>query len=206
MNNRFDQEATRWDQEERRVKMAVDIAEAMSGALQLGPDRDLLDFGAGTGLVSLKLQPHVRRVFAFDTSAGMLRALGDKVAQNHVSNVELVQGTPGESSPKFPTVDIIVSSMALHHVRDISAIARAFKSALRPNGQLAIADLDPEGGQFHAEHADVMHDGFHHDHLRDIFATAGFVDIAFREACSIEKPIADGTARQFTVFLMTARS
>jgi ubiquinone/menaquinone biosynthesis C-methylase UbiE len=206
MNNRFDQEATRWDQEERRVKMAAAIADAMSGALQLGPNRDLLDFGAGTGLVSLRLQPLVRKVYAFDTSAGMLQALGDKLAQNHVGNVELVQGTSGESSPKLPTVDIVVSSMALHHVRDIPAIARAFKSALRPNGQLAIADLDPEGGLFHAEHGDVMHDGFDHDRLKDIFAAAGFVDIAFREACAIEKPAADGTARQFTIFLMTARS
>ncbi len=206
MNNRFDQEASRWDQEERRVKMAMAIADAMSGALQLGPDRDLLDFGAGTGLVSLKLQPHVRKVFAFDTSAGMLRTLGEKLAQNHIGNVELVQGTSGESSPKLPTVDIIVSSMALHHVRDTAALARAFKSALRPNGQVAIADLDPEGGQFHAEHADVMHDGFDHDQLRETFSAAGFRDIAFHEACTIEKPSADGSLRTFTIFLMTARS
>jgi ubiquinone/menaquinone biosynthesis C-methylase UbiE len=205
MNNRFDQEASQWDQQDRRVKVAAGIVDAMSSVLQLGPDRDLLDFGAGTGLVSLKLQPHVRKVFAFDTSAGMLRALGDKVAQGHIGNVELVQGAPGESSPRLPAVDIIVSSMALHHVRDIPAIARAFKSALRSGGQLAIADLDPEGGQFHAEHGDVMHDGFDHDRLREIFAAAGFGDIAFREACAIEKPIADGSSRRFTIFLMTAR-
>jgi len=108
MNNRFDQEASQWDQQERRVKMAAGIADAMSGVLQLGPDRDLLDFGAGTGLVSLKLQPHVRKVFAFDTSAGMLRTLGDKLAQERIGNVELVQGEPGESSPRLPAVDVIV--------------------------------------------------------------------------------------------------
>jgi len=205
MTSRFDQEASQWDQQDRRVKMAADIADAMSGVLQLGPDRDLLDFGAGTGLVSLKLRPHVRKVFAFDTSAGMLRALGDKLAQEHIGNVELVQGAPGESSPRLPGVDVIVSSMALHHVRDIPAIARAFKSALRSGGQLAIADLDPEGGQFHAEHDDVLHDGFDHNRLREIFAAEGFVDISFREACAIEKPIADGSLRRFSIFLMTAR-
>lgn len=188
------------------MKLAAAIADAMSGALQLGPDRDLLDFGAGTGLVSLKLQPHVRKVFAFDTSAGMLRALGDKLAQDSIANVELVQGVPGESSPKLPMVDIIVSSMALHHVGDIPAVARAFKSALRPGGQLAVADLDPESGLFHAAHGDVMHNGFDHDRLKDMFAAEGFADIAFREACAIEKPIEDGTSRRFTIFLMTARS
>lgn len=206
MDNHFDQEATRWDQEERRVKMATAIADAMAGALQLGPDLDLLDFGAGTGLVSLKLHPQVRKVLAFDTSAGMLRALADKLAKEHIDNVEPIQGAAGDSAPKLPMVDVIVSSMALHHVRDIPALARAFKSALRPNGQLAIADLDPEGGQFHAEHGDVMHDGFDHDQLRALFAAAGFVDIAFRQACTVEKPSADGTSRQFKIFLMTARS
>jgi len=206
MDNRFDREASQWDQQERRVKMAADIAQAMSRALRLGPDRDLLDFGAGTGLVTLKLRPHVRKVFAFDTSAGMLRALGDKLAQDRIGNVELVQGTPGESSPRLPTVDVIVSSMALHHVRDIAAMARAFRSALRSGGQLAVADLDPEGGQFHTEHDDVMHDGFDHDQLRETFAAAGFADIVFGEATAVEKPVADGSSRRFTVFLMTARA
>jgi ubiquinone/menaquinone biosynthesis C-methylase UbiE len=176
----------------------------MSRSLRLGQDRDLLDFGAGTGLVSLKLQPLVRKVFAFDTSAGMLRALGDKVAQAGIHNLELVQGAADESSPRLPTVDIIVSSMALHHVRDISAIARAFKSALRPGGQLAVADLDPDGGKFHGGQADVMHDGFDHEWLRKIFAAAGFSNIAFSEACVAEKPTVDGGLGRFPIFLMTA--
>jgi ubiquinone/menaquinone biosynthesis C-methylase UbiE len=204
MDNRFDQEASRWDQEQRRVQMAADIAAAMSRSLRLGPDRDLLDFGAGTGLVSLKLQSRVRKIFAFDTSAGMLRALGDKLAQAGIVNVELVQGTADDSSPRLPTVDVIVSSMALHHVRDIPAVARAFKSALCPGGQLAIADLEPEGGRFHPEHADVMHDGFAHDPLKEIFASAGFRDIAFSEACVVEKPTADGSMGRFPIFLLTA--
>jgi ubiquinone/menaquinone biosynthesis C-methylase UbiE len=63
MENRFDQLASQWDQQASRVKMATEIAEEMCRALRLVPDRDLLDFGAGTGLVTLRLQPHVRKVF-----------------------------------------------------------------------------------------------------------------------------------------------
>ena len=206
MNNRFDQEASQWDQQEPRVKMAVAIAEAMSRSVRLGSDRDLLDFGTGTGLIALRLHPHVRKVFAFDTSVGMLRALGDKLSQNGITNVELVQGVPSETMPKLPTVDIIVSSMALHHVRDTLGLARAFKTALRQGGQLAIADLDPEGGLFHADHTDVMHDGFDRRELTGILVTAGFSDIEFGEAYVIEKPIADGTLRPFTIFLVTAQA
>jgi ubiquinone/menaquinone biosynthesis C-methylase UbiE len=205
MENRFDQQASQWDQQASRVKMATDIAEAMARALRLGPDQDLLDFGAGTGLVTLKLQPKVRKVFAFDTSAGMLQALRDKLAQNRIDNVEVLQGAP-ETTPVLPAVDIIVSSMTLHHVHDISGLAHAFKTALRPGGQLAIADLDLDGGLFHAEHADVLHNGFHRGELGEILTAAGFSAVQFRDATVIEKPGADGVVRPFTVFLVTAQS
>ncbi len=185
--------------------MAVAIAEAMSRSLRLGLDRDLLDFGTGTGLIALRLQPHVRKVFAFDTSAGMLRALGDKLTQRNITNVELVQGMPGETMPKLPEVDVIVSSMALHHVRDTLGLARAFKTALRRGGQLAIADLDPEGGLFHPDHTDVMHHGFDRQELAATLVAAGFSEIVFGDAYVMEKPIADGTLRPFTIFLVTAQ-
>jgi SAM-dependent methyltransferase len=205
MDNRFDQQASQWDQQDSRVKMAADIAEAMARVLRLGLDRDLLDFGAGTGLVTLKLQPLIRKVFAFDTSAGMLRALQDKLAQRRISNVEVIQATAGEDQPQFPSVDIIVSSMTLHHVRDVPGLVRAFKAALRPGGQLAIADLDLDGGLFHTEPADVLHNGFDRGDLGGILAAAGFSAVEFRDATVVEKPGADGVVRRFTVFLVTAQ-
>ena len=85
MDNRFDQQASQWDQQASRVKMAADIAEAMARALRLGSDRDLLDFGAGTGLVTLRFQPQVRKVFAFDTSVGMLRTLQEAFGDRDVA-------------------------------------------------------------------------------------------------------------------------
>ena len=87
MNNRFDQEASQWDQQDRRVKMAAGIADAMSGVLQLGPARDLLDFGAGTGLVSLKLQPRCPEIDQHDAVLHRLVeiALGQRLGR-HVNS------------------------------------------------------------------------------------------------------------------------
>ena len=95
--------------------------------------------------------------------------------------------------------------MTLHHVRDIPGIARAFKAALRPGGQLALADLDLDGGLFHAEPADVLHNGFDRGQLGEILAAAGFSGVGFRHATVIEKAGADGVVRPFSVFLLTAR-
>ncbi len=205
MSNRFDQQAGQWDQQDARVKMATEIAQAMVQTLRLSRDRDLLDFGAGTGLVTLKLQPRVRKVYAFDTSTGMLQALQDKLVHNRIDNVELLAGAP-DTTPVLPTVDVIVSSMTLHHVRDIPAMVRACRAALRPGGQLAIADLDLDGGLFHAEHADVMHNGFDRKDLGTILVDAGFSAVDFRDATTITKPGADGVIRPFSVFLATAQA
>jgi 2-polyprenyl-3-methyl-5-hydroxy-6-metoxy-1,4-benzoquinol methylase len=169
--------------------------------LRLTSELELLDFGAGTGLVVLQLAPHVRKVIAYDTSPGMLKVLQGKLGSN--TNVEPMQGTPGQAEPRLPTVDVVVSAMALHHVADIAGVARAFKAALRPGGQLAVADLDPEGGAFHADRRDVMHDGFEREALAGIFAEAGFQAVACHDACTIIKPAADGRLRPFTIFLLT---
>jgi SAM-dependent methyltransferase len=102
-------------------------------------------------------------------------------------------------------VDIIVSSMTLHHVRDVPGLVRSFKVALRPGGKLAIADLDLDGGLFHAEHADVLHNGFDRGKLGTILTTAGFSAVEFRDATVIERFGADGIVRPFNVFLVTAQ-
>lgn len=82
---------------------------------------------------------------------------------------------------------------------------RSQRNAASAKGQLAIADLDPEGGLFHPDHTDVMHDGFDRKELAGILVAAGFVDIEFGDAYVLEKPIADGTLRPFTIFLVTAQ-
>jgi SAM-dependent methyltransferase len=134
----------------------------------------------------------------------MLRALQDKLVQGRIDNVEVMAGAP-ESTPVLPAVDIIVSSMTLHHVRDIPGLARAFRAALRPGGQLALADLDLDGGLFHTEHADVLHNGFDRTELGGMLAAAGFSAVEFRDATVIDKPGADGVVRPFSIFLAIAQ-
>lgn len=203
MSNRFDLEAASWDANEPRRMLSQGVAEVMLRSLELESGHELLDFGAGTGLVALRLRPYVRRVFAFDTSEGMLSSLKEKLARSQYTNVEVLMGSPS-GMPTLPNVDVIVSSMTLHHIADIAALARTFRAALRPGGQIAVADLDPEGGLFHGKQADVMHDGFERDELGRIFSDAGFVGVKFEDAYRLERPIADGTTRSFMIFLMTA--
>jgi 2-polyprenyl-3-methyl-5-hydroxy-6-metoxy-1,4-benzoquinol methylase len=46
----FDKEATTWDENTARVKLANDIAAVISDEILLISNMDVLDFGCGTGL------------------------------------------------------------------------------------------------------------------------------------------------------------
>ncbi len=113
----FDKEAAQWDANPGRVKLAHDVADAMIKEVHPTKEMDALDFGCGTGLVTLKLQPLVRSVTGMDSSRGMLGVLESKVADQGSVNVrtqflDLEQG--GKVEGKY---HLIVSSMTLHMCR-----------------------------------------------------------------------------------------
>lgn len=200
----FDQAAKGWDQDPQRVRMAEGIAGAMIRHLRLNADQVLLDYGAGTGLISLKLRPYVGKVVAVDNSQGMLNALAEKLAKQKIGTVEVCHGSVEDADFRLPAADVIASSMALHHIQDTRAVARAFWEALRPGGQLAIADLDEEDGTFHSGPGAARHHGFNRQAFQNIFAGAGFEDIRFHDAYVRVRPLENGKEKTFTIFLMTA--
>jgi len=197
--NRFDKEAATWDEKPRRVQLARSVADEIARRIPLSRERDVLDFGCGTGLLTLALQPLVRRVTGADTSAGMLDVLRAKVRELGLANVATIlleEGAP----PSFPPdrSDLVVSSMALHHVEDLAQLFRAFHAHLHPHGQVALADLDCEDGTFHEDPRDVFHLGFDRDEIEALLADAGFVDLAVTTAAVTHK-----NGRDYPVFLVT---
>jgi len=83
----FDKEAAAWNIPPR-VKLAEDVADAIMQHMLLKSDMDILDFGCGTGLLSLALRSRVRSVTGVDSSQGMLDVFNEKVTRGGVSNVK----------------------------------------------------------------------------------------------------------------------
>lgn len=79
-SNLFDQRAAGWDNNPGRVALARAVVAAIRDAVPLRPDMRVMDFGAGTGLVTLGLLDDVGEITAVDASAGMLRVLAEKTA------------------------------------------------------------------------------------------------------------------------------
>ena len=201
----FDPEAAVWDEDPGRVKVATDIARAVIAQAHLTSDMDVLDFGCGTGLISLALQPFVRSVTGMDSSRGMLDVFRNKIATSHTGNVEVVLLDPEMAGVLKGHYHLVVCSMTLHHVKAVEPLLKQFYQVLNPDGLVCIADLDADGGRFHSSPEGVFHAGFSREAMRRKLLTAGFQDIRVTQAAQIEKPVGDNRTEVFTVFLMTGR-
>lgn len=201
----FNKEAASWDQNPGRVKLANDIAEAISGEQILAPDMDVLEFGCGTGLLTLLLSPLVRSVTGVDSSQGMLGVLRAKIENDNVTNVRARYLDLEKGDVLVGSYNLIVCSMSLHHVKNTTPLLDLFYRITAPRGYLCIADLDPDNGHFHGDNDTVFHWGFDRATLHRAFMEAGFDDIHERTAASVIKPISDGGTRSFSVFLMTGQ-
>lgn len=201
----FNKVAAKWDEEPRRVKLAGEVARAITEEIKLTADMEVLDFGCGTGLLSLNLLPSVRSVTAVDSAQGMLAVLDSKIEALGLSKVKTKHVDIDKGDSLEGSFDLITSSMTLHHIKDASQLLTRFSKILAPAGYLCIADLDLDGGQFHEDNTGVFHNGFDRNELRQAFADAGFGNIRDRTATSMVKPITGGGKREFTIFLMTGQ-
>jgi uncharacterized OsmC-like protein/ubiquinone/menaquinone biosynthesis C-methylase UbiE len=201
----FDKEAATWDENPGKVKLAHAVALAIIGTVKPGPEMDVLDTGAGTGLVTLALQPIVRTITAADSSQGMLDILDAKVRAQEITNVRtrLVDLDRGDSPEGL--FDLVVSSMTFHHIRDVGMLLNRLAGVIRPSGRIVIADLDPDEGKFHDTPAGVFHDGFDRHEMREYFEAAGFCEVQDRTAAVVQKPGLSGEMQTFSVFLMTGK-
>lgn len=198
----FDKEAASWDQESRRVKLAQDVADAMLEELHLTTDMDVMDFGCGTGLLTLRLQPLVRSITGVDSSPGMLEVLKGKIQASAFPNVTIHCLALEEGGTIEGRYHAIVSSMTLHHIPDVEDIMRRLYEVTLPGGYLCIADLDLDDGQFHPDPQGVLHNGFDREAMRRVFHQTGYVQVRDRTAAEVVRRARDGQTKRFNIFLM----
>ncbi len=198
--NEFDEKARTWDADPAKVDRAQRVAEAIRGAVGSLADREVLEYGCGTGLLGFVLQPHVAHLTLADTSRGMLQVLEEKIAACGARNVTSLALDLSVGPLPELRFDLICTLMTLHHIPDIAAILARFHALLRDGGALCIADLDLEDGSFHGPDFDG-HRGFDREALTRKMQEAGFGYIRFTRPCVVLRQTPAGI-REFPVFLM----
>lgn len=195
----FDTAAADWDEKPRRVKLAKEIAAAIAAALPLSGAWSAMDFGCGTGLVTLNLAPHLGSIVGVDSSLKMIERLVAKAGELGYKNVGTEHFDPKKGVLSGGDYHLITSAMTMHHIPAIVPLLMKFRNLLHPGGLIALADLEAEDGTFHEDPTGVFHHGFSREEFADMLIQAGFSDVTITRATEIEK-----AGRGYPVFLATA--
>lgn len=195
----FDEAAATWDEDEAKVERARVVAEVLRDAVPLDESTRLLEYGAGTGLVTQALGDAVGPVTLADLSTGMREVMAAKVAAGDLpADARIWDVDLAEADPPEERFDLVVTVLTLHHIPELDRVLHGFAALLDDGGHLAVVDLEEEDGSFHGEGFGGHH-GFARPDLQARLETAGFTDVAFRPCHHIERDT--GT---FPMFLATA--
>ncbi|MFW2177454.1 MULTISPECIES: class I SAM-dependent DNA methyltransferase [unclassified Moraxella] len=200
----FAHKASTFDQSSPRVQNVDNIAQAIRQHITLDPTMKLLDFGSGTGLLLERLAPHVHAITAIDVSPSMNSELGKKLDTHgklHGCAVTIIEKDLVNDKVHFDhTFDGIISSMTLHHVKDINALFAQFSQLLNQGGFIALADLATEDGSFHSEDTGVFHHGFEPSFLVETATAMGFGEVSCEVVSHIQRP-----NHTYEILLLTAK-
>jgi len=194
----FREKADSYEMDDDRVSNVENIANSIIGNISLDRSMHIMDFGSGTGLLLERISPLVKKITAVDISKSMNEKLSQK-RENLGCELDILE-IDLETVSIETKFDGIISSMTMHHVKDIYTMFLKFHKLLNEGGVIAISDLDSEDGSFHTEDTGIYHFGFNRDEFYNLAKNAGFSDIAILDASVVKKPHGS-----YPVFLLIAR-
>ena len=143
LERKWDRRVQQWHS---HVTSTVAFEQLLKDMLKIAEPRPAdacVDLGAGTGFVTLALAPLTSSVLAVDISSAMASALTARARQDGLGNVSTQVGDLKEFNLPPSSIDLVVSSYALHHLADADKRILVARSAqwLRPGGRLVIGDM-----------------------------------------------------------------
>ncbi|QCR33426.1 class I SAM-dependent methyltransferase [Lysinibacillus sp. SGAir0095] len=170
-NNVFEQMAKRYDTVER-IELAKVIVKEVKSELQNSKSKSLMDYGSGTGLISLELCTLVDSILLVDSSEQMLEVAKAKISHKGITNSKVLFSDFTQETPKLKA-DIILMSLVLLHIPDTKKILQELFNILNDDGKLIIIDFDKNDQINHPK----VHNGFTHDELDKTLTEVGFKSI-----------------------------
>ncbi|MEZ4232264.1 MAG: class I SAM-dependent methyltransferase [Polyangiaceae bacterium] len=158
-------------------------ARGLVGLLRLG---DVLDVGAGDGVISELLSATADSITLLDRSERMIEAARKRLS--HLPSVELCQGDMHElpfSDASFDQV-LLYNCLTYSHAPE-RALAEASR-VLRPSGALAVVTLNEHSHMQITSTYSHLNSGFSPDTLREMLIASG-LEVRFCQVSSREKKV-----------------
>lgn len=173
-NNVFEQMAKKYDNEER-IALAKVIVQEVKPELAGCTGQSMLDYGSGTGLVSLAVADSVGSLLLVDSSRQMLKVAEGKIAQQGITNAKVLYADFTKDLPQLQA-DVILVSLVLLHIPDTAAILQRLFHILNEGGKLLVVDFDTNEKVSHPK----VHSGFAQEELTRLLASVGFQSTEIR--------------------------
>ena len=122
--------------------------ERLARVLDLQPGDAVADVGAGDGWLSIEMAAIVGesgRVFATELAADRRDAIRAAVVATGLDNVTVVEAGERETNLAPECCDAIFLRRVYHHLTDTAATNASLQAALKPDGRLAIIELEFNG-------------------------------------------------------------
>jgi ubiquinone/menaquinone biosynthesis C-methylase UbiE len=168
-------------------------AAALSSLL---PPLDVVDFGCGTGILSVEMARWARTVTAIDANPDVLDKARERARREDASNVTFLREDLHHLTLEGGRVDLVVISQSLHHVETPAAVLKEAARLLKPQGRIVVLELMPHDERWVRERLGHRHLGFEPETLRAALADSGF------RALKLTTHSREG-ASPFRVFLLT---
>ena len=147
MKHDFNHKAETFDSP-KNIFLANLVCQAVEKQIDLLSDKEILDFGGGTGLLALPLAKQAKSVTLVDISERMLEQARLKAEQQDIKNIQFLDQDLLEK-PLEKEFDLIVVCRVLHHMPDLDAARSLFHQHLKEDGQLLLADFTKTEANHH---------------------------------------------------------
>ena len=147
MKHDFNHKAETFDSP-KNIFLANLVCQAVEKQLDLLSDKEILDFGGGTGLLTLPLAKQAKSVTLVDISEKMLEQARLKAEQQAIKNIQFLEQDLLKN-PMEQEFDLIVVSRVLHHIPDLDEALSLFHQHLKEDGQFLLADFTKTEANHH---------------------------------------------------------
>ena len=160
------------------------------------PPLEVVDFGCGTGVLTVEIARWAKRVVAIDANSDVLAKAKERAQRAGVGNVTFLREDLHRLSLPDGRKDLVVISQSLHHVEDPGTVLSEAGRILKGGGRLVLLELMPHDERWVRERLGHRHLGFDPEMLRGLLKDVGFGKVELI-------PQARDVSSPFRVFLLT---
>ncbi|MGW7876367.1 class I SAM-dependent methyltransferase [Staphylococcus xylosus] len=182
--DRFDQIAQKYDDPER-IHLAHIITQAITQQIKDTNYQTLLDYGGGTGLVTLNIAEYFEAVTLIDASSQMVDISEHKVSDLNQTSIKTLVGDVllDDTILNHKSYDVIVLSLVLLHSGNYQLLLQKLYNHLNSGGMMILVDFDKNENIYHPK----VYNGFEQTDIIHVFSELGLINPQINTFYSGEK-------------------